>query len=108
MHLAHVELHVLEIGIRSLAVLTQLVPTSRDAAIIIEQYQLPRVPVRARDLTNVRVANAVQDLVECSQHCFGPGRLGRSSLRRRLNCLRRRSFGLGRRSSLWLWCSVGV
>jgi len=82
---AHVELHVFDFRIGTLAVLAHLFPTLRDGAVVVEQIELRRVPVDVCDNLYVCLSDAVEELVEGGTYTFRTGR-------RSLLCLRRRRF----------------
>ena len=56
----HVELRVLDLRIRALAVLAHLLPALGHAAVVVEEIQTRRVPVNRSDFVDVRVTNAVE------------------------------------------------
>jgi len=82
----HVELHILDLRIRTLAILLNLLPAFRNRAVVVEEIELRRVPVNTHHLVHIRVPDAVEQLIERREHAFRAGRLlsrcGRFLLRR--------------------------
>jgi len=57
---AHVEFYILDFRVRTLTVLSHLVPALRDGAVVVEQTQTPIVPVSSHNAIDVRVTDPIE------------------------------------------------
>ena len=79
-HVAHVELHVLDLRVEALSVAVRLLPSLRHRAVVVEEDELRRVPVELHHGVGVGAAYAVNERVEGFAH---GARLSRVAGRRR-------------------------
>src|ERR1051326_2710752 len=70
-HITHVKFHVFDFRIRTLAVLTNLIPTLRYRTVVVKQREARRVPIDVRHRINIGVSDAVEQMIEGGNNTIG-------------------------------------
>ena len=65
---AHVQLHVFDVGIRGLAILAHLVPTLSDRSVVVEENQRGVIPIPSGNQVDVRAPDAFDNFVKGANH----------------------------------------
>ena len=64
----HIQLHVFDVGIRGLAILTHLVPAFRNRSVVVEKNQCGIIPVPSGNHIDVRAPDAFDNFVKGANH----------------------------------------